>query len=105
MSEEHTYKLTTRQHRLLCEALRRQTRFNMRDRKYPLAFAWLGLGTYTTYKPAIDAGLMTYVHKPNPGHAQWWKLTEAGERIVQKWLDSGFTHVDIEGGRFPPHSA
>lgn len=97
------YKLLSKQHTLLCEALRRHTRFNLRDLKKPLNEAWTGLGTYTDYKPAIVADLMTYVHKPNPRCDQWWKLTDKGAAIVQQWLDQGYTFQDIEAGNRPPH--
>lgn len=90
-----TYKLGAAQHRLLREALRRHICFNLADLRKPLTEAWLGLGSYSTYKPAIKAGLMTYVHEPHPGHTQWWKLTELGARIVRAWLDSGLTHEDF----------
>lgn len=78
------YKLNSRPFALLCEALRRHTRFNLRDLKKPLSEAWTGLGTYTDYKPAIVADLMTYVHRPNPRCIQWWRLTDRGAAIVQQ---------------------
>ena len=96
------YKLSTNQHYLLCEALRRYTRFNLLDLKYPLDKAWTGLGSYTTYKPALNANLMTYIHEPNPRCIQWWKLTEKGAAIVQNWLDEGFDYHDIEANNLPP---
>jgi len=67
----------------------------------PLTEAWTGLGTYTTYKPAYDADLMTYATGPNPGYVTWWKLTNKGAAIVQQWLDQGYTYKNIEDGRFP----
>ncbi len=95
-------KLTKRKHWLLCEALRRYCRFHLQDLRRPLIDAWTGLGSYTQYKPALDSGLMIYATSPNPGYTTWWRLTEKGAKIVQGWLDTGFTHADIEAGRLPP---
>mgnify|MGYP001570460100 FL=1 len=95
-------RLSVRQHGLLCEALRRQTRFNLHDLKKPLTEAWTGLGLATDYKPAVDAGLMTCATKLNPGYMTWWKLTEPGAKIVQAWIDEGYSYEDIEAGKYPP---
>jgi len=93
------YKLKSKEHYLLCEAIRRYTRFHPGK---SLDKAWTGLGTYTTYKPALTAGLMEYVHEPNPGAPQWWRLTAKGIAIVQHWIDRGYTYQDIEAGNLPP---
>ena len=77
-------KIGAAQERLLLEALRR---YVTKHRGEPLTEAWTGLGCYTVYKPAFDAGLMTYATQPNPRHTTWWKLTPAGAEIVQTWLD------------------
>lgn len=95
-------KLTKRQHILLCEALRRHTRFNLRDLKKPLGEAWTGLGRETEYRPALNAGLMERVHPANFPHLEWWRLTEQGVKIVEGWLAAGFTFEDIEADRLPP---
>jgi hypothetical protein len=90
--------ITTRQYRLLLEALRRFTRF---AEGRSLTVAWTGLGSASAYKPALDGGLMTYATEPNPGYSTWFRLTEAGAAIVGKWLDAGFTHRHIERGQLP----
>ena len=81
-------KLGAAQERLLLEALRRYINWHQGE---PLTEAWTGLGSYTTYKPAVDAGLMTYATKPNPGYTTWWRLTDKGATYVQAWLDEGRT--------------
>lgn len=81
---------------LLCEALRRYTRFHSDEE---LTKAWTGLGTATEYKRVADKGLMEPVFD-NPRHMVWWKLTPKGAEIVQKWLDKGITYSDIESGWF-----
>ena len=95
-------KLGKRQHWLLCEALRRHTRFNLHDLKKSLGEAWTGLGPYSQYKPVLDAGLMTYATEPHPGYMTWWRLTEQGEKIVQEWLNLGYTYENIESDDLPP---
>ena len=91
------YKLTIRQHRLLVEALRRWVAFQRRRRS--LERAWLGLGTYTTYKPALEGGLMDYATSPNPGHITWWKLTPLGIAILKTWIAKGYS--DYRGYTVP----
>lgn len=86
-------KLTERQKAYLLEALRRYTRFHNGEE---LIKAWTGLGSYTQYKSVVDAGLMTRVHAPNPGYMVWWKLTDKGAAIVQRWLDAGITYKEVE---------
>lgn len=100
--------MTTKQHDLLCEALRRFCRFAMlRDSKTvdALTTAWTGLGSARTYRPATDAGLMECATPPlpdNPRHATWWRLTAKGANIVRPWLAAGFTYADIEANKLPP---
>ena len=96
-------KLPKHRYRLLCEALRRHTQINLQRGNKPLTEAWLGLGAFSTYKPALKAGFMTYVFGPHPGFITWWKLTGEGAKIVQSWLDQGFTHEDMEANNWPPH--
>lgn len=75
-------KLTVRQERLLTEAARRFLEFNEFNQGF--TEAWTGLGTYTTYKPVFDAGLMV----PHDGKLtkrimMWWVLTPKGAKIVK----------------------
>jgi len=93
-------RLTEAQHWLLCEALRRFSRFG-KDYDNKITKAWTGLGCYSRYKPALDAGLMTYATSPNPGFMTWWNLTRRGARIVRAWLNAGYTHENIEDGDYP----
>ena len=99
-------RIPKHRHWLLCEALRRHTRFNLHgtDLRKPLTEAWTGLGSYSEYRTVLDAGLMTYATRPNPGYITWWKLTESGAKIVQYWLDQGFTYEDIEADNGPPRA-
>ena len=97
-------KLSNRQHALLVEALRRHTRFNLKvdGLGMPLTEAWTGLGSATTYQPAVDAGLMVCATELNPGHTTWWKLTVKGALIVAFWHGKGFDFKRIEAGELPP---
>ena len=94
-------KLTKRQHRILVEALRRHTRFNMHDLNKPLTEAWTGLGSMTEYRPALDAGLMTCATQLHPGFSVWWKLTTRGALIVAYWLGQGFDFKKVESDNEP----
>ena len=89
-------KLGRQQHRKLCEALRRYTRFGEGK---PLTEAWTGLGSATDYRPGD--GLMEIATSSNPGYSTWWRLTPKGAALVQTWLDRGFTYIDIEAKRLP----
>lgn len=76
-------KLTSGQHSLLQEALRRYVQFHPGE---GLAEVWTGLGNRSTYKPVLKAGLMEWVKEPAPRCIGWLRLTEAGAVIVQGWL-------------------
>jgi hypothetical protein len=90
-------RLGTRQYDLLCEALRRYTRFHAGK---PLTSAWTGLGTATEYAPAVRAWLMVpYASIPRAN--TWFLLTEKGAAIVKSWLEAGFTYADIEAESGP----
>jgi hypothetical protein len=86
-------RLGSRQWRLLREALRRYTRFHQGK---PLTQAWTGLGSATTYKPAVDGGYMEMVHEPNPRCLCWWRLTEKGAALVQAWIARGEDYKTVE---------
>jgi hypothetical protein len=74
---------------LLKEALRRWRQRSPGDHTggQTLTTAWTGLGSATQYKPAVNAGLMECATQLNPGYLTWWRLTEKGAAIVQKWLN------------------
>ncbi len=91
-------KLTKDQRWLLGEALRRFLRFGNGK---GITQAWTGLGSYSQYKSALDAGYMTYATKPNPGHMTWWKLSRRGALIVRRWINAGVTYQQIEEGTLP----
>lgn len=67
---------------LLEEAVRRYTMFHKGE---PLDKAWIGLGTTTEFRKALQANLMKPTFR-NPGHNVWWTLTPKGVEIVQKML-------------------
>ncbi len=75
---------------LITEALRRWRLRSDGDHTggQALTTAWTGLGSATTYKPAVDAGLMECATSPNPGYMTWWRLTEAGAKAVQALIDA-----------------
>ena len=85
-------RMTWPQLNLLCEAVRRITRFN--DGK-PTG-CYHGLGYATDYRPVLQAGLMKPVGKLEPRHISWFVLTAAGEEIVCKMLAAGLTYKHIE---------
>ena len=103
--ESKTYKLYSAQYCLMVEALRRWVAFH-RDRELEaLESAWLGLGTYSYYKPALDAGLMTCATAPNPRYyLTWWKLTPKGAAIMKAWIAGGYTGYGYGGYDSPPRS-
>ena len=85
--------LTKNQRLLLMEAARRYLRFHKGE---SLTEAWTGLGSVSTYKPAINAGFMrTHDGKMDARISHWWILTEKGAAIV-KILISSFTLGQIE---------
>jgi hypothetical protein len=81
-------RLTKRQQAILEEAARRYKLF---EHEKDILNAWTGLGSYTYYKPVLDAGLMDYVHAPRRGSTQWFKLTLNGAAIVRMLLAIGLT--------------
>ena len=93
-------QLNSNEHWLLCEALRRFSRFG-HDYGNKITMAWTGLGSASQYRAALDAGFMTYATSPNPGFMTWWKLTRKGARIVRAWLNAGHNAETIEHGEMP----
>jgi hypothetical protein len=88
--------LTSNQYSLLLEALRRFIRFA--DNK-TLKSAWTGLGYKTVYKPVLDARMMVWVDYvvPRSRTMGWLTLTDLGAKIVQKWIDDGYTQLYFDG--------
>ena len=54
----------------------------------PLKSRWLGLGTKTEYGPAIDAGLMQFVHTPQKRCNGWLNLTDEGVELFNTLFPS-----------------
>ena len=82
-------KISRASHILLEEALRRYMCFHI-NRDKSLRSAWTGLGYKTNYKPALTAGLMTWVHGPPLRcHKGWLHLTGLGVHIVKYWMEHG----------------
>ena len=55
------------------------------ERAKPLNKRWLGLGTYSAYKSAVDAGYMAWHdgEKPPPRCMGWLVLTDAGIKAMK----------------------
>ena len=64
----------------LFEAYRRFKMFDSVERRKPLLSQWLGLGTFTAYREALDSGLMRFHDdkRPPPRCMGWLCLTEKG---------------------------
>ncbi len=89
--------LTKRQRLLLLEAARRYMRFHKGE---SLTQAWVGLGSVSTYRPALDADFMrTQNGKMEARISHWWVLTKKGAAIV-KILISTFTLSQLEDELF-----
>lgn len=87
-------KMTWRRLTLLCEAVRRITRFaNGKPDGH-----WCGLGCKSTYAPVTKAGWMRSVRNQHERQLQWMVLTEEGKKIVQKMLDAGLSYEHLEIG-------
>jgi len=85
-----TIKLNTAQHYTMMEALRRYLKFN--DRKESITECWTGLNYYSYVKDVIDAGYMEWVgNNPHERCAGWLRLTINGSKIVNKWIELGYT--------------
>lgn len=79
-------------HRFECHCVPRDGRkWKMKD----LQHAWTGLGTATQYKKAVDEGYFAHANKPNPYHAQWWKLTENGAQMILDWHNAGYNKDNL----------
>ena len=81
---------------LICEAVRRITRFAEGHPKDH----WGGAGFITDYKPVLTAGWMKrvpyFLENTNHGLLHWFKLTPAGQVIVDNLLATGLTYKHIE---------
>jgi hypothetical protein len=81
---------------LLFEAYRRMNMFNMPDNKQSLTDRWLGLGTKTTYLPALKSNLMVWTKGKEPlaRCTGWLKLTENGVIEILKLEDEFRKQLD-----------
>lgn len=87
-------------YRILLEALRRYCSFHPGEL---LTEAWVGLGTESPYRAAVEGGYMTYHDgkKPFKRCSGWYVLTEKGARIVKQWLDNGYYYNSKNGTKSP----
>lgn len=66
------------------EARRRFESFASRDNT-PLEKAWVGLGTPSDYRSAVEKGLMQPLHgQATPRALNWWLLTPVGIEHYRK---------------------
>lgn len=72
---------------LLFEAYRRNHMADTWEQNKPLTKRWLGLGTYTAYKPILNAGLMRWHNGKQPPMRcmGWLCLTTAGASALQEY--------------------
>lgn len=67
----------------------------------PLGEKWLGLGTKTTYKSALDDGVMQWVYgTPHPRTMGWLKLTTTGELWMKAFTSKGISKEDFNNFDF-----
>ncbi len=90
-------KPTKTQKEILFEVLRRYTRFNSGE---SLCNAWVCLGSKTEFK-SVNKKYLVPIDNGIKHAIVWWKLTLKGSKIIQSWLDQGYTHIDIEKGNYP----
>lgn len=109
------YKFNAKQHRLMCEALRRYECFSGKDGK-PVVWrlpdiqvAWTGLGSRSLYQCLVDIGMMKpaitfngHNAGPSQGQSGWWSLTELGAMVILEWHKAGFKCKDCELTSRPP---
>ncbi len=79
-------ELNNRQIFLLFEAYRRNQMADDHEKSKPLAQRWLGLGTVSAYRPALDSGLMTFHNGKRPPSRcmRWLVLTDYGIAEMKK---------------------
>ena len=82
----------------MMEALRRYIRFSMRGDGEDLRTRWTGLGYASEYAPVVNAGWMEWVSGSPPAKRcmQWLRLTEEGAKIIQNWIDAGYTELSTD---------
>jgi hypothetical protein len=88
-------KMSIKVERLMNEAIRRYCLFHAGE---PLRNAWIGLGTATEYKPAIDEGLMIFHDgvKPYKRCMGWLILTDKGTTLFLQMIAAHMnTHCDL----------
>lgn len=72
--------------RLLFEAYRRNKMSDLHEQSKPLKLRWLGLGTYSAYRPVLDAELMNWHdgRKPPKRCMGWLILTPKGIALFKQ---------------------
>ena len=84
--------MTWKRMKLLCEAVRRITRFKDDNP----GGMWCGVGFPTDYETVVTAGWMKSVDKVHPRKLWWFKLTQDGQDIVDELMEAGLTYKHIE---------
>lgn len=88
--------ITTAQKRLLFEAFRRGTLFDAIEKSKPITQQWRGLGTTSTYRSVINAGLMKFYNGRTPacGCKGWLVLTQAGVEAMESFREEFQRQMD-----------
>lgn len=79
-----TKPISVRIERLFLDVYRRNEIISRKGSNQPLEKRWLGLGTRTTYKSALDAGLMKFESDYPPRCMGWLRLTEKGIALFRE---------------------
>lgn len=94
VKEKRKPKMTWARLRLLCEAVRRITRFA----DSTIGGSYHGLGYPTDYSPVTKAKWMRPIREEQPREMRWYRLTPEGQAIVNRMLNAGLTYKHIEAG-------
>lgn len=90
-------KLNKSEYWILLEALRRYLKFNQYNQS--ITECWTGLETSFTEKSTVEKGYMNFIHgNPYKRCLGWLKLTQKGSKIIEKWIEEGYTELEFVEG-------
>lgn len=105
-------KLGPRQRSLMIEAARRwlqETRylyvdtvearaaFTAANQEKRMVEAWTGVGTKSEYRTVVNGGLMAINLGCRHRSTRWFRMTEKGAALVQRWIHAGLHLGHFDG--------
>ncbi len=82
---------------LYVDTVEARAAFTAANQEKRMAEAWTGVGTKSEYQTVVNAGLMTQNQGCRHGGTKWWRMTDKGAALVQRWIHAGLHLGHFDG--------